>query len=74
MGADIGEKQASQAALSHLAKTYPEWPKGIIQGIERKGAHYVVTVMPENKHGILLFFVTYKFWVNASTGVVEKMG
>jgi hypothetical protein len=29
--------------------------------------------MPENKMGILLFMVTYKFWVNASTGQVERM-
>lgn len=73
MASDIGQDRARQAALNHLAKTYPDWPKGVIQGIERKGPHYVVSIMPENKMGMLLFFTTYKFWVNASTGLVEKM-
>ena len=73
MGGDIGEDRAAQAALEHLAKTYPDWPKGHIQSIKRQGPHYVVTIMPENKMGILLFFVTYRFWVNVSTGQVEKM-
>ena len=73
MAEDIGQDQARQAALEHLASTNPEWPSGIVQSIERQGPHYVVTIMPENKMGILLFVLTFKFWVNASTGQVEKM-
>lgn len=73
MEAGIGEDRARQAALEYLARTCPEWPKGLIQDVERKGPHYVVTIMPENKMGILLFFMTLKFWINASTGVVERM-
>lgn len=73
MATDIGEEQAKQAALAHLAATYPDWPNGVFQSVVRDGPHYVVTIMPENKMGILLFMVTYKFWVNASTGQVERM-
>jgi hypothetical protein len=73
MGASAEEERAKQAALKHLSSTHPEWPKGHIQSIQRKGPHYVVTIMPENKMGILAFFVTFKVWVNAGTGVVEKM-
>jgi len=73
MDGGVGEARATQAALQHLARTHPEWPKGHVQSIERKGPHYVVTIMPENSMGILAFFMTFKFWVNAVTGVVERM-
>lgn len=73
MDRGIGEEVAKRAALAHLARTHADWPTGVIQAVERKGPHYVVTVMPENKMGILLFFMSFKIWVNASTGVVEKM-
>lgn len=73
MANDIGEEQAKQAAFAHRARTYPDWPNGVIQSVVRDGPHDVVTIMPENKMGILLFMVTYKFWVNASTGQVERM-
>lgn len=69
----ITDEWARQAALKHLAQTHPEWPTGIVQTVERKGPHYIVTIMPENKMGIVAFFMNYKFWVNVSTGVVEKM-
>jgi hypothetical protein len=73
MEADVGEDRATQSALEYLARINRAWPKGLIQSVERKGPHYVVTVMPENNMGILLYFMTVKFWVNASTGIVEKM-
>lgn len=73
MAGDVGEEQAKQAALAHLARARPDFPKGHIQSIERKGPHYVVTIMPENEMGILVFFVTFKCWVDAGTGVVVKM-
>jgi hypothetical protein len=69
----IGQEAAKRAALQHLAKTHPEWPNGTVQNLELKGSQYVVTIMPENKMGILAFFMTYRFWVNTTTGVVEKM-
>lgn len=33
----------------------------------------MVTLIPENTMGILAFFMTYTFWVDAWIGVVEKM-
>lgn len=73
MGAGLDEVRAQRTALAHLAQMYPDWPKGHIQRTERKGPHYVVTIMPENKLGVLLFFVSFKVWVNASSGSVDKV-
>jgi hypothetical protein len=73
MGATAEEERARQAALKYLASTHPEYPKSHVQSIQRRGSQYLVTLMPENRMGILLFFMTFKVWVNATTGVVEKI-
>jgi len=69
---DIGEERAKQAALAYLGRINQAWPKGLVQSVKREGPHYVVQLIPENKMGILLFVVSYKIWVNASTGEVDK--
>jgi len=69
MAPDIGAEQAKQAAIDYLSKQ--KGTKALVQSVERKGPSYVVWLMPETK-GILLFFMSYKCWVNAQTGVVEK--
>jgi hypothetical protein len=73
MPADIGEKGAKQAALDYFTRLNADWPKALVQSVQRQGPNYIVTIMPENKMGILLFMVSYKIWVNATTGAVEKM-
>ena len=70
---DIGEARARQAALDHLVRASPAWRGGVVQRVRREGRHYIVTLMPENKQGILAFFMTYTFWVDAATGAVNKM-
>ena len=72
-GTDIGEARARQAALDHLVRESPAWRGGVIQSVRREGRHYVVTLIPENTMGILAFFMTYTFWIDAGTGAVEKM-
>ena len=70
---DVGEERAKQAALDYFTGLNPDWPKALVQTVQHQGPDYIVTLMPENKMGILLFMVSYKIWVNAATGVVEKM-
>ncbi len=70
--ADIGEERAKQAAIAYLVRIDPALTNAWVQSVHREGPHYVVSLMPENKMGILLFFVLYKIWVNASTGHVDK--
>ncbi len=70
---DIGEKKAKQAAIDYFTSLNPDWPKALVQEVHRQGPHYIVTLMPENRMGIVLFMVSYKIWVNAATGVAEKM-
>lgn len=71
---DIGEEQAQEAALAYWShKSSADWPKAHVQSVKREGAYYLVKLIPENRFGTLLFFVTYTVWVNASTGEVEKM-
>lgn len=72
-GTDIGEARAVQAALDHLVRGSSAWRGGLVQSVRRQGRHYVVALIPENTMGILAFFMTYTFWVDAWTGVVEKM-
>jgi hypothetical protein len=67
---DIGAERAQQAALDHLSTAMGL--KARVQKVERQGPHYVVRLMPETKWGMLLLFVSYKCWVNAETGVVER--
>jgi hypothetical protein len=69
MAPDIGAERAKQAAIDHLSKA--KGTKALAQSVEREGPSYVVRLMPETR-GILLFFMSYKCWVNASTGIVEK--
>jgi hypothetical protein len=71
---DVGEERAQAAALEYWSqKSSPAWPKARVQSVKREGPHYLVRLIPENRFGTLLFFVTYTVWVNASTGEVEKM-
>jgi hypothetical protein len=73
MPGDIGQEAAKHAAVTYFTARNAAWPRALVQNIERLGPHYIVTIIPENQMGILLFMVSYKLWVNAMTGVVEKM-
>lgn len=73
MPSDIGQEAAKQAAIAYFSGCNPAWPRALVQNVERQGPHYIVTIIPENEIGILIFMVSYKIWVNITTGVVEKM-
>ena len=76
--AAIDAEAAVRVALSYYrqrcAAPPSKWPSALVVGkAKREGDSYIVCLMPENEMGLVNFFVTYRVWVNAHTGIVERM-